>query len=77
MRAATVVVSTLYLGSSGTFLPVSSKENPMATVTYDNVTLTYPDGASRLVAVDGVSLTARPGTVTGTTEHDASTPPLP
>ncbi|GAA1579823.1 diacetylchitobiose ABC transporter ATP-binding protein MsiK [Dermacoccus profundi] len=33
-------------GSSGTFLPVSAKENPMATVTYDNVTLTYP-GADR------------------------------
>lgn len=41
-------------------------------ITLDNVTLTYPDGASRLVAVDGVSLTARPGTVTGITGPSGS-----
>ncbi|MGD8193801.1 ABC transporter ATP-binding protein [Herbiconiux sp. P18] len=31
----------------------------------DDVTLTFPDGDARLTAVDHVTLTARPGTVTG------------
>lgn len=31
----------------------------------DTVTLTFPDGDSRVTAVDHVTLTARPGTVTG------------
>ncbi len=37
-----------------------------------NITLTYPDGASRLTAVDGVSLTAQPGTVTAITGPSGS-----
>ncbi|NYD67760.1 ABC transporter ATP-binding protein [Agromyces atrinae] len=38
----------------------------------DNVTLTFPDGASRVTAVDRVSLTARPGTVTAITGPSGS-----
>ncbi len=38
----------------------------------DNVTLTFPDGDSRVTAVDRVSLTARPGTVTGITGPSGS-----
>ncbi len=38
----------------------------------DNVTLTFPDGDSRITAVDHVSLTARPGTVTGITGPSGS-----
>ncbi|WP_372592797.1 ABC transporter ATP-binding protein [Actinotalea sp.] len=38
----------------------------------DAATLTYPDGDSRLVAVDAVSLTARPGTVTALTGPSGS-----
>lgn len=37
-----------------------------------NVTLTFPDGESRVTAVDNVSLTARPGTVTGITGPSGS-----
>ena len=33
----------------------------------NDITLTFPDGDSRVTAVDGVSLTAHPGTVTGIT----------
>ncbi|WP_430868644.1 ABC transporter ATP-binding protein [Demequina aurantiaca] len=33
-------------------------------IEFDDVTLTYPDGASRVTAVDSVSLTVEPGTVT-------------
>ncbi|MDQ2756378.1 MAG: ABC transporter ATP-binding protein, partial [Actinomycetota bacterium] len=33
----------------------------------DDVTLTFADGDTRVTAVDHVSLTARPGTVTGIT----------
>jgi putative ABC transport system ATP-binding protein len=38
----------------------------------DNVTLTFPDGDSRITAVDHVSLTAHPGTVTGITGPSGS-----
>lgn len=38
----------------------------------DTVTLTFPDGASRVTAVDRVSLTARPGTVTAITGPSGS-----
>ncbi|MDO5662525.1 MAG: ABC transporter ATP-binding protein, partial [Brachybacterium sp.] len=38
----------------------------------DDVTLTYPDGTDRLTAVDHVSLTSRPGTVTGITGPSGS-----
>jgi putative ABC transport system ATP-binding protein len=38
----------------------------------DNVTLTFPDGDSRITAVNHVSLTARPGTVTGITGPSGS-----
>lgn len=38
----------------------------------DNITLTYPDGDSRITAVDRVSLTARPGTVTSITGPSGS-----
>ncbi|MFF1635255.1 ABC transporter ATP-binding protein [Leifsonia sp. NPDC058248] len=38
----------------------------------NNVTLTFPDGDSRVTAVDDVSLTARPGTVTGITGPSGS-----
>lgn len=38
----------------------------------DNITLTFPDGDNRLTAVDHVSLTARPGTVTGITGPSGS-----
>jgi len=37
-----------------------------------NVTLTFPDGDSRVTAVDRVTLTARPGTVTGITGPSGS-----
>ena len=38
----------------------------------DNITLTFPDGDSRVTAVNQVSLTARPGTVTGITGPSGS-----
>lgn len=38
----------------------------------DNITLTFPDGDTRLTAVDHLSLTARPGTVTGITGPSGS-----
>lgn len=38
----------------------------------DAVTLTFPDGDSRIAAVDHVTLTARPGTVTGITGPSGS-----
>ncbi|WP_068277453.1 ABC transporter ATP-binding protein [Aldersonia kunmingensis] len=38
----------------------------------DDITLTYPDGAARVTAVDHVSLTAHPGTVTGITGPSGS-----
>jgi putative ABC transport system ATP-binding protein len=38
----------------------------------DTITLTFPDGASRVTAVDRVSLTARPATVTGITGPSGS-----
>lgn len=38
----------------------------------DDITLTFPDGDSRLTAVDHVALTARPGTVTGITGPSGS-----
>lgn len=38
----------------------------------NDVTLTFPDGDSRVTAVDDVSLTARPGTVTGITGPSGS-----
>jgi putative ABC transport system ATP-binding protein len=41
-------------------------------ITLDHVTLSFADGASRLVAVDDVSLTARPGVVTGITGPSGS-----
>lgn len=37
-----------------------------------DITLTFPDGESRVTAVDGVSLTAHPGTVTGITGPSGS-----
>lgn len=37
-----------------------------------NITLTFPDGENRLTAVDSVSLTAHPGTVTGITGPSGS-----
>lgn len=41
-------------------------------ITLDDVTLTYPDGDTRLTAVDRVSLTGRPGMVTGITGPSGS-----
>ncbi|GAB3296376.1 ABC transporter ATP-binding protein [Pseudoclavibacter terrae] len=41
-------------------------------IALDNVTLTFPDGAGRLTALDRVSLTAAPGTVTGITGPSGS-----
>lgn len=38
----------------------------------DNITLTFPDGDSRVTAVDRVSLTGHPGTVTGITGPSGS-----
>jgi len=38
----------------------------------NNITLTFPDGDSRVTAVDDVSLTAHPGTVTGITGPSGS-----
>jgi len=38
----------------------------------DSITLSFPDGDSRVTAVDHVSLTARPGTVTGITGPSGS-----
>ncbi len=38
----------------------------------NDITLTFPDGESRVTAVDGVSLTAHPGTVTGITGPSGS-----
>ncbi|WP_424464340.1 ABC transporter ATP-binding protein [Pseudoclavibacter helvolus] len=41
-------------------------------ITLDDVTLTFPDGAGRLTALDHVSLSARAGTVTGITGPSGS-----
>lgn len=41
-------------------------------ITLDDVTLTFPDGDRRVTAVDRVSLTARPGVVTGITGPSGS-----
>lgn len=41
-------------------------------ITLDDVTLTFPDGDTRVTAVDHVSLTAHPGTVTGITGPSGS-----
>ncbi|NUU04916.1 ABC transporter ATP-binding protein [Leifsonia sp. C5G2] len=41
-------------------------------ITLDDVTLTFPDGDARITAVDHVSLTARPGVVTGITGPSGS-----
>lgn len=41
-------------------------------ITLDDVTLTFPDGDTRITAVDHVSLTARPGVVTGITGPSGS-----
>ncbi|WP_439692448.1 ABC transporter ATP-binding protein [Curtobacterium sp. SP.BCo] len=41
-------------------------------ITLDDVTLTFPDGERRVTAVDHVSLTARPGVVTGITGPSGS-----
>src|SRR6478735_7392086 len=41
-------------------------------ITLDTITLTFPDGDGRLTAVDRVSLTAHPGTVTGITGPSGS-----
>lgn len=38
----------------------------------DDITLTFPDGDSRITAVDHVTLTGRPGTVTGITGPSGS-----
>lgn len=38
----------------------------------DNITLTFPDGDARITAVDRVTLTGRPGTVTGITGPSGS-----
>lgn len=38
----------------------------------DNITLTFPDGDNRVTAVNQVSITARPGTVTGITGPSGS-----
>lgn len=41
-------------------------------ITLQNVTLTFPDGTSRVRAVDDVSLVVRPGTITGITGPSGS-----
>jgi putative ABC transport system ATP-binding protein len=41
-------------------------------IAIDEVTLTFPDGAARVTAVDRVSLTGRPGVVTGITGPSGS-----
>ncbi|MGZ8805132.1 MAG: ABC transporter ATP-binding protein [Microbacterium sp.] len=41
-------------------------------ITLQNVTLTFPDGVSRVRAVDDVSLVVRPGTITGITGPSGS-----
>jgi putative ABC transport system ATP-binding protein len=41
-------------------------------IALDHVTLTFPDGAARITAVDRVSLTGRPGVVTGITGPSGS-----
>jgi putative ABC transport system ATP-binding protein len=41
-------------------------------ITLDDVTLTYPDGDGRVTALDHVSVTGRPGTVTGITGPSGS-----
>ncbi|GAA2165973.1 putative ABC transport system ATP-binding protein [Humibacillus xanthopallidus] len=42
------------------------------TLQLDDVTLTYPDGAQRVTALEGVSLTAEPGTLTAVTGPSGS-----
>lgn len=41
-------------------------------ITMTNVTLTFPDGAARVRALDAVSLVVRPGTITGITGPSGS-----
>jgi len=41
-------------------------------ITLQNVTLTFPDGATRVRAVDDVSLVVRPGTIMGITGPSGS-----
>ncbi|MBN9629786.1 MAG: ATP-binding cassette domain-containing protein, partial [Actinobacteria bacterium] len=41
-------------------------------ITLDDVTLTFPDGADRITAVDSVTLHGRPGVVTGITGPSGS-----
>ncbi len=41
-------------------------------ISLDNITLTFPDGDNRVTAVNRVSLTAHPGTVTGITGPSGS-----
>ncbi len=41
-------------------------------ITLDSVTLTFPDGATRIRAVDDVSITVRPGTIAGLTGPSGS-----
>lgn len=41
-------------------------------IVLDSVTLTFPDGESRVTAVDAVSLTMQPGTITGITGPSGS-----
>ncbi|WP_395728533.1 ABC transporter ATP-binding protein [Nakamurella sp.] len=41
-------------------------------ITLDDVTLTYPDGDGRVTALDHVTVTGRPGTVTGITGPSGS-----
>lgn len=41
-------------------------------ISLDTITLTFPDGDSRVTAVDKVSITAHPGTVTGITGPSGS-----
>ncbi len=41
-------------------------------ITLDAITLTFPDGSERVTAVDNVSLTAQPGTVTAITGPSGS-----
>ena len=50
--------------------PHRPREQPM--ITLDDVTLTFPDGDSRVTAVDRVGLPRRPGTVTGITGPSGS-----
>ena len=41
-------------------------------ISLNDITLTFPDGDERITAVDNVTLTAHPGTVTGITGPSGS-----